>query len=76
MDTYTHSTLKVLFDSYVSAAEGLLTVLEDARSTTSVYTIHGLSIDQILKNGLILSGDVDDISSKVGLVVGSTLIWQ
>lgn len=76
MAEFTHRTLKIVYSDLAAAVEGLLIVLEDARTTRRLYTITGLSLDQILSNGMTLSGEVDDISSKVGTVQGATLMWQ
>lgn len=59
------------FTTLAAAAEALLVVLEDARTTEHHYSFSGLSPTRILKDGLHLRGSVDDISTRVGAVEGS-----
>ena len=66
-----HESVRFHFTSFMAAAEALLLVIEDARSTESFYTITGLSPDKILKHGLLLEGDVADISKRVALLEGA-----
>jgi len=66
-----HETVRVTFDTYLGAAEGLLLVLEDARVTECVYSFTGLSPNRILKMGLTLQGDVADLLRRVELISGS-----
>lgn len=67
-----HESVRYVFSSYASAAEALLTVLEDARTTQRSYTFTGLSPDKILRYGLHLSGEVSDISLRVGQIIGAS----
>ena len=66
-----YDLVKFTFDSLRSAIEALLVVVEDAASTKRDYTIHNITPSTILKKGLILEGDVADISEKVSRVRGS-----
>ena len=63
--------VRYMFDSLESAAEGLETVLVDARKTKAKYQFAGISADQILKSGLILEGDIQKIDKKLHELDGS-----
>lgn len=67
-----HTSVLFRFDTLLAAAQALLTVLEDARSTDKEYRFTGLTPGTILRAGLLLEGDVVDISSSVGEISGST----
>lgn len=67
-----HTTARFTFSSLLGAAQALLMVLEDARSTTHPYRFTGLSPDRVLKAGLLLEGDVDDIVRRIEGIEGST----
>ena len=70
--TYVSQTARFRFRSYVSAAEALLTVLEDARRTKKSYRITGLSPEAILVDGLTVEGEIEEISEKLSAVSGAT----
>lgn len=59
--------------TYLAAAEVLLVVLEDARSTQKNYRVTGLSPESILQSGLVLEGEIEEVSERVYAVSGATL---
>ena len=63
--------VRYMFDSLESAAAGLQTVLTDARKTKLFYSFAGVSADQILKSGLILEGDIEQVSSELDKLAGA-----
>jgi hypothetical protein len=65
-------TIVFTVTSYLAAAEVLLTVLEDARTTTKNYRVTGLTPESILQGGLVLEGEVDEISEKIAVISGAT----
>lgn len=65
-----------MFDSLESAAEGLETVLTDARKTKFSYSFAGISADQILKSGLILEGEVTEVAEKLQDLEGSAIFIE
>ena len=67
---------RFLFDSLQSAARGLETVLVDARVTPYYYEFSGASADQILKSGLILEGDIVEVSEKLNNLEGSAIFVE
>lgn len=67
-----HTTVRFTFSNLLGAAQALAVVLEDALSTTHSYRFTGLSPDRILKSGLLLEGDVDDIVRRIEGIEGST----
>lgn len=62
---------RFFFDSLEAAAEGLIVVLLDARQTTAEYRFGGLSAKQLLASGLLLDGDIADVSLKLDQVPGA-----
>lgn len=70
--TYVSKTARFTFSTYMGALEGLILVLEDARTTTKKYQITGLSAGRIIKEGLLLEGDIDEVSEKLALISGAT----
>ena len=70
--TYVSKTARFTFSNYVGAVEGLIIALEDARTTTKKYQITGLSAGRIIKEGLLLEGDIDEVSEKLALISGAT----
>ncbi len=68
--------VRCMFDSIESAAQGLVTVLEDARKTKYFYTFAGISADQILKSGLVIEGDVEEITEKLQDLDGSAIFVE
>jgi hypothetical protein len=65
------STARFYFDTLGSAAEGLLTVLIDARRTDKVYRFGGLSADEILLSGMLIEGQIETISAKLEKIPGA-----
>lgn len=63
----------IYFDSYESAAAGLLTVLLDARKTKKKYSFGGLSATTVFNSGLHLDGDIEDVLVKVKNLPGSLM---
>lgn len=61
------------FASFAGAVEALLVVLEDARKTMYRYRITGKSPERILQNGLLLEGEIEQISEKIALISGAKL---
>ena len=70
--TYVSQTARFRFRSYLAAAEALLLVLEDARTTKKSYRVTGLSPEAILMDGLTLEGEIQEISEKVAAISGAT----
>lgn len=70
--TYVSQTVRFRFRSYLAAAEALLLVLEDARVTQRTYRITGLSPEAILMDGLVLEGEIAEVSEKVAAISGAT----
>ena len=69
-DATASTTARFLFDSFVSAAEALVIVLEDARDTTEQYTFSGLTVKQIRTSGLVLTGQIDSVANKIERLEG------
>lgn len=65
------ATSRWLFDSLEAAAAGLIVVLQNARQTSSRYTIEGLSADEALKSGVVLSGEIEEVNRKLDTVPGA-----
>lgn len=65
------ATTRWVFDSLEAAASGLIVVLEHARTTSSRYTIEGLSADEALKSGVVLTGEIDGVNTKMSVVPGA-----
>ena len=58
-------TVRVFFNSLADAVEALLIVLNDARTSAHAYSFGSLSAKQVLASGLILSGEVEEVLSKL-----------
>lgn len=69
--TFVSRTVRFTFPTYLAAAEALLVVLEDARTTQTEYRFTGLSPEAIVSTGLTLTGDIDAVSEKVSLISGA-----
>lgn len=65
------TSTRFLFDSFTAAVLGLLTVLQDARTTTKDYTFSGLNAMQVRTSGLLLTGDIEDITSQLEKIPGA-----
>lgn len=63
-------TVRFVFPDYPSAVQGLLTALEAARYSQADFQITGLSPDRILREGLLLEGDIDKVSEAVFQIPG------
>lgn len=71
--TLEHRTALFTFTTYDAAAEALLVVMTDARTTTRWYRITGRSPERILRQGLLLEGEIDEVSELVVDIPGATL---
>lgn len=65
------ATTRFFFENLETAALGLITVLEDARTTKTVYSFGSLSADQVLASGLLLVGDIEEVASKLESISGA-----
>ncbi len=70
--TYVSQTVRFTFLTYLGAAEALLATLEDARKTDKSYRITGLSPENIVVSGLVLEGEIDEISEILSSISGAT----
>lgn len=70
--TYVSQTARFRFRTYMGAAQALLAVLEDARKTKKRYQITGLTPESVLLNGLLLEGEIEDVSEIISLIPGAT----
>lgn len=59
-----------MFDSIESASDALATVLEDARASKVFYRFSGLTPAQVLASGLLMDGELDDITDKLDKIDG------
>ncbi len=64
-------SVRFYFDTPVAAAAGLLTVLLDARSTERTYRFGGLNKDVSFTSGLLIEGEIDEVSEKVAALPGA-----
>lgn len=71
--TFESKTALFTFDTYLAAAEALLVVVTDAHSTKRRYRITGRSPERILAVGLLLEGEIDEVSELVADIPGATL---
>lgn len=69
--TETPSSGRVYFDSLGAAAEGLLTVLKDARICDASYHFGPLTAQQILASGLHLRGQINKIRGMLEDIPGA-----
>lgn len=58
----TSKTTRFRFLTYAGATEALLLTLENARETDKKYRITGLTPESVVRNGLLLEGEIDEIS--------------
>lgn len=70
--TYISKTARFTFSTYLGAVEALIETLEDARTTRKTYRITGITPKSILANGLLLTGEIDEISEKISGIIGAT----
>lgn len=68
--------VRFMFDNLKSAASGLEVVLTDARETEYFYTFAGISAEQILKSGLIVEGDIEEVADKLKNLEGSAIFEE
>lgn len=66
------TSTRFYFDTLEAAAQALLTVVLDARSSEHEYRFGGLSANSLLTSGLILEGDIEEVAAKVEKVSGSS----
>lgn len=71
--TFESKTALFTFDTYLAAAEALLVVMNDARTTKRRYRITGRSPERILRQGLLLEGEIDEVSELVADTHGAFL---
>lgn len=69
-------SVRFFFSSLEDAAQALLTVLEDAETTKAEYVIGGLSAKTVLSSGLLLQGDIEQVSSAVEKAVPAAALQQ
>lgn len=67
----TQSSGRILFSSRKSAVRALILVLEDARKTTRIYTFTGLNHHRLIENGMVLSGEIDEVKNKILALTGT-----
>lgn len=72
MTSFISGTVHFTFTSYLAAAQALLVVMEDARTTNKWYRITGRSPEALVARGLVLEGEIADISEKVAAISGAT----
>ena len=71
-DDEASTTTRFFFDSVYSAAEGLMTVLTDARTDdSSTYEFGFLSAQQVFQSGLLLTGRISKVAAKLEQVPGA-----
>jgi hypothetical protein len=73
MKTFESKTARFTFTTYLAAAEALLVVMMHARTTKQKYRITGRSPERILTLGLLLEGEIDEVSELVADTPGATL---
>jgi hypothetical protein len=66
-----YTSSRFIFTEPSAAAEALLTVLEDARSTDKDYSFGSLSVDQVMASGLSLIGEIEEIADKLQTLDGT-----
>jgi len=64
----TSRSVRFFFSSLDDAAEALMVTLQDMRDTDHTYSISGLTAQSVLQSGLTLTGEIDDVVSKVKAV--------
>lgn len=69
-------SVRFFFSGLEDAARALLTVLEDAESTKADYVIGGLSAKTVLSSGLLLQGDIEQVTAAVEKAVPSAALQQ
>jgi hypothetical protein len=62
-----------MVDSIEAAAETILTVLEHARKTKSDYEFGPINAEVVMRVGLYLDGDIDEVLEEVLEVPGAII---
>lgn len=62
---------RILFDSKKTAIQALILVLQDARKTKSIYTFTGMDHDRLTESGMVLSGEIEGIKTKILKLAGT-----
>ena len=70
--TFNSETARFTFTTYLGAAEALLVVMEDMRSTKRRYRLTGRSPEAIVLSGMVLEGEIAEVSERVALISGAT----
>jgi hypothetical protein len=68
------ASARVMVDSVQAAAETLVTVLENARSTRTNYEFGPINAESVMRVGLYLEGEIDDVLKDVLEVPGAILV--
>lgn len=67
------ASARVMVDSVQAAAETLVTVLEHARKTKQDYEFGPINAESVMRLGLYLDGDIDEVLEDVLEVSGAIL---
>ncbi len=67
----TSETVHFTFTSYLAAADALLTVMEDMRTTKRWYRLIGRSPEALLLNGMTLEGEISEVSELISAIPGA-----
>lgn len=67
------ASARVMVDSVQAAAETLVVVLENARSTRRQFDFGPIKAESVLRNGLFLDGEIEDVLGEVLEVPGAIL---
>lgn len=65
------ASARVMVDSVEAAAESLVRVLEHARKTRKDYEFGPVNSDSVLRSGLFLDGDIEEVLAEVLDVSGA-----
>lgn len=68
--TFESKTALFTCETYLAASEALLAVMLDARTTKLRYRITGRSPERILSQGLLLEGEIDEVSELLADIPG------
>ena len=71
--TFVSESARFSFDTYLAATEALLVVMEDMRGTSRRYRITGRSPQALLVRGLLLEGEISEVSEKISEIDGAIL---
>lgn len=67
------ASARVMVDSAQAAAEALLTVLESARHSKANFEFGPINAESVLRSGLALDGDIEEVLQEVLEVSGAVL---